>query len=750
MTISTPKTVSESSNIGKESLKTGKSGKEMNVAAGVVVDTPQVFVSPSSPQFQRANNNLKSELTNLEEVPEMETPEKKRDRMMVNGNHLSNMEEDENGYTSLDDYIGDEDNIDAYAEEVAEVGSGGMMGPRSDSRENLSKIMMRMPESKKGSEVEGERSILKRSRVAGASADCINEKQVAEKIFQCFRLVDDEQHIEKKVFLRELAESGILPDDPRLRDMMKKFDQIEKDVLSREEFVTIILPEIQLIQKVMTGNVILPEFKSLCTEVREIVEVTRSCDDGDVARYIPQLARVDPAYYGVAICSTDGQRYKYGDSNVQFCVQSTCKPINYCLACEEHGPDYVHNYVGRGPSGKSFNAITLNNDGKPHNPLINAGAIMTCSMVQPKMDLSDRFDYVTSMWEKLSGGCRPGFSNATYLSERMTADRNFALAYYMRKQNGFPSGTDLTQVLEFYFQCCSIEMTAEGMANVAGTLANGGICPITGERVISPSTVRNCLSLMYSCGMYDYSGEFAFTIGLPAKSGVAGAIMIVIPNVMGICTWSPKLDSHGNSARGIEFCKHLCKRFNFHNYDGLMNVVSLGKRDPRVRQESEKQHNLVAMCFAASQGDLSAIRRLVKNKADLNAKDYDGRSPLHLACAEGHTHVVAYFIKHGADVNAVDRWKCTPLDDGIRESRNKCVMLLKKNGGLTGIELRQRNGEEITADEAHSCNGESVYAGGIKAMAKKSLISASSSIDGGVAEELTLRELPITTSKLKL
>src|SRR5262249_19518624 len=162
-----------------------------------------------------------------------------------------------------------------------------------------------------------------------------------------------------------------------------------------------------------------------------------------------------------------------------------------------------------------FNELTLNKDHKPHNQMINAGAIATCSLIRRGVPIADRFDHVMEQWARLAGNQKPGFNNSVYLSERQTADRNFALGYFMKEKAVFPEGTDLVETLEFYFQCCSIESNCERMAVVAATLANGGMCPITGQRVLSPSTVRSCLSLMYSCGMYDFSGEFAFTIGLP-------------------------------------------------------------------------------------------------------------------------------------------------------------------------------------------------------------------------------------------
>lgn len=188
--------------------------------------------------------------------------------------------------------------------------------------------------------------------------------------------------------------------------------------------------------------------------------------------------------------------------------------------------------AAREPSGRRFNQVTLNPERRPHNPLINSGAIVCCALIRPHDSPADRFDFMTRRYSRFAGDRRVGFDNATYLSERTTADRNFALAYYMREHGAFPAGADLHDVLEFYFQLCSVAMTAETLAVVAGTLANGGNCPITGEQVMSPEAVRSALSLMYSCGMYDYSGEFAFTVGLPAKSGVSGGLMIVVPNIM--------------------------------------------------------------------------------------------------------------------------------------------------------------------------------------------------------------------------
>ena len=154
--------------------------------------------------------------------------------------------------------------------------------------------------------------------------------------------------------------------------------------------------------------------------------------------------------------------------------------------------------------GLNSGAQVLNPEGLPHNPLINAGAIMTAALVRPDLPLPERWDYVVSTWTRLTGGRRPGFANSVYLSESASADRNWCLAYMMQEAGSFPEGTDLKEVLEFYFMLCSIEVDTTAMAAVAGTLANAGVCPLTGDRVFSDTTVRHTLSLMVNCSLYGH------------------------------------------------------------------------------------------------------------------------------------------------------------------------------------------------------------------------------------------------------
>ena len=185
---------------------------------------------------------------------------------------------------------------------------------------------------------------------------------------------------------------------------------------------------------------------------------------------------------------------------------------------------------------------------------------------------------------------------------------------------------------------------------------------------------------MSSCGMYDFSGEFAFTIGLPAKSGVSGALMLVIPGLMGICFWSPRLDEHGNSVRGIEFCRKLVAEYNVHVFDSL--VAGRGrssKRDPRRKKNQTQTEAVVALTWAASQGDLDEVRALIATGVEPGTADYDGRTPMHLAAAEGQLNIVRCLLAAGADPQPVDRWGGTPLSDAEGNGHGEIAALLREH-----------------------------------------------------------------------
>ncbi|MFJ9894546.1 glutaminase [Streptomyces sp. NPDC091280] len=394
-----------------------------------------------------------------------------------------------------------------------------------------------------------------------------------------------------------------------------------------------------------------------------------------MADRISGLARIDPDQFAISLCTVDGQRHGVGDADFPFSVEEVSETVSHCMAWEEHGVDVTHRHIGREPTGRGSGEFALDRRSGPRHPVIDSGALLSCALIRPELPLADRFEQVALTWQRLAGGRRVGVDESGRLSARQRADREVVLGRVSRESGALPPGTDLSQALDLYFRCCAVELDARTLAVVAAALANGGVCPLTDDRVFGRETVRHCLSLMSSCGMDDFSGEFAFTIGLPAKSGVSGALMVVVPGLMGVCVWSPRLDELGNSVRGIEFCRQLVKRFEVR--PPVSVVRGARRKDPRKRPDQSAAESVVALCWAASQGDLDEVRRLASVAGtDLSTGDYDGRTPLHLAAAEGHVEVTGYLLAHGANPAATDRWGGTALTDARRGGHTRVAELL--------------------------------------------------------------------------
>ena len=387
--------------------------------------------------------------------------------------------------------------------------------------------------------------------------------------------------------------------------------------------------------------------------INKVYENVKNENGGKVADYIPELACIDPKLFGVSVCDINGNIHNFGNYEKHFCLQSCSKPLSYCKAYDELGKNELHKHVGYEPSGQSFNAFILNKNGLPHNPMINSGAIMVASQIGKKLEPGKRFNILKECYSQLAGNMHVGFDNSVFLSEQHHADRNISLAYYMRENGAFNeqlSPHEMSENLNLYFQQCSTTITCEMGSIISATLANGGVCPTTKERVLSENSVKDCLTLMYGCGMYDYSGEFAFEIGLPAKSGVSGCILLVVPNMMGICIWSPPLDEQGNSFKGIEFCKQLNKELDLHIFHNIIsNKINL--------IDSINIRFLQLSC----DGKLEEINEVIE-KIDVNFCDYDKRTPLHLASSEGHIEIVKSLLQHGAKIKK-DRWGNTPINE---------------------------------------------------------------------------------------
>ncbi|WKX94232.1 hypothetical protein Q1695_011470 [Nippostrongylus brasiliensis] len=510
----------------------------------------------------------------------------------------------------------------------------------------------------------------------------------ADLIFDLFK-VPNKDYASITKLIKVLKSFGLREKDPRLKEMMTRIRTIE-DLrqsdhnsgfhLRRHAFKECITPAILLISQVLRSQMIIPSWEEFCGRIKEIFEECRCDSSGSVSTYIPQLTRQDPNLWGLSICTIDGQRVSFGDYKSNFCIQSVSKAFNYSIVASDLGAETVHSYVGHEPSGRLFNEICLDGNGKPHNPMINSGAIIVTSLIKKGMTMSDRFDFVLQEYRKLAGGEHVGFDNATFLSERDAADRNYALSYYMKENDCFPTGTkSLREELDLYFQLCSLETNCDTLSVMAATLANGGVCPLTNERCVSPQPCRDVLSLMYSCGMYDLSGKFAFQVGLPAKSGISGVMIVVVPNLMGIALFSPPLDRTGNPHRGVVFCKKLIEKFSFHNYDSLLHADSL-KLDPRRRVGNRDTELVVSLLFASKNNDTETIRRMYLQGTNLEVADYDGRTALHIAASEGHESLVRFFLFVAkVNHNAKDRWGRTPLDDARLFNNASVVQLLESH-----------------------------------------------------------------------
>lgn len=290
----------------------------------------------------------------------------------------------------------------------------------------------------------------------------------------------------------------------------------------------------------------------------------KSMRDGVLANYIPELAKADPDWFSICIVTVDGQIYEVGDYEQLFTIQSISKAFVYGMALEDHGRDYVLTRVGVEPTGDSFNSIVLDESSKrPYNPMVNAGAIATTSLIKGSGP-TERLVRMLDMFQRYVGH-NLFIDMPVFMSERTTGHRNRAMAHLML--NFGMIDAKIEEALDLYFQQCSLMVNCRDLAVMAATLANNGINPITKDRAVDSRYVRDILTVMYTCGMYDFAGEWAYTVGLPGKSGVSGGLLVVVPQQMGIGIFSPPLDSHGSSVRGMQVCKELSERFGLHLFD---------------------------------------------------------------------------------------------------------------------------------------------------------------------------------------
>lgn len=294
-----------------------------------------------------------------------------------------------------------------------------------------------------------------------------------------------------------------------------------------------------------------------------LVETSRPfTQNGTLADYIPELAKANASTLGICICDLDGNCSQAGDYDTPFTIQSVSKVINLLFALESYGED-VFSRIGVEQTADAFNSIIkleTRNQGKPLNPLINAGAIATIAYIA-EHEGKGTFRKLVSFLRKMAQNNHIHVNQDVYQSEKRTGDINRALAFFQKGTNSFSASVDV--VLDTYFQMCSLEVRVKDLARIAQVIANNGVMIETGERLFSEKTAKMTKAIMMTCGMYDSSGHFAVTVGMPSKSGVGGGILSVVPGRYGIGTLGPSLDEKGNSAAGVELLTRLSEEMNF-------------------------------------------------------------------------------------------------------------------------------------------------------------------------------------------
>jgi glutaminase len=311
----------------------------------------------------------------------------------------------------------------------------------------------------------------------------------------------------------------------------------------------------------------IPEIEQV---VQRIHQKYQNFDEGDVATYIPELAKADPGHFGICLATVDGHLFCAGDWEHEFTIQSICKPFAFQLALEEFGRDDTLQRVGVEPSGDAFNSIELDpKTMRPFNPMINAGAIAISSLIKKNPPESGVRAFVDKM--QMAAGRTLRIDPDVLASETTTGNRNRAIAYLMLNCGIIDGEVDHT--LHQYFSQCSLLVNCQDLAMMAATLANMGSNPVTGEQVFDFQYIKDVLTVMFTCGLYDHAGEWAYRVGLPAKSGVGGGILAIVNRQLGIAVYSPKLDAQGNSVRGILACKELASHLGLHAFE-FTNVGS--------------------------------------------------------------------------------------------------------------------------------------------------------------------------------
>ena len=299
--------------------------------------------------------------------------------------------------------------------------------------------------------------------------------------------------------------------------------------------------------------------KQLNDVVNEAYEKIKGDDGGNNADYIPFLAKVPSKLFGISVCLPDGEIVEAGDTDYVFGIESVSKVPTAILAMQQYGADTILQKIGADATGLPFNsimAILLEND-HPSTPLVNAGAITACSMVKPVGNSDGKWKSITDFLAGLCGSPLV-LQDELYKSESATNFNNRSLAWLLKNYNRIYDDPDMS--LDIYTRQCSMGVTARQLSICGGTIANRGVNPVTKKKVFDAELTSKIVAMIASVGFYEHTGDWIFTSGIPAKTGVGGGIVGVLPGVMGIAAFSPKLDGSGNSVRAQNAIKYITNK----------------------------------------------------------------------------------------------------------------------------------------------------------------------------------------------
>ncbi|ANS79419.1 Glutaminase [Serinicoccus hydrothermalis] len=386
---------------------------------------------------------------------------------------------------------------------------------------------------------------------------------------------------------------------------------------------------------------------------------------GEVAPYIPELAAADPDRFALCLATVDGQVYEVGESEHRYSIQSMSKPFTYALGLHDQGIEAVARKVDVEPSGEAFNEISVSPDtGRPKNPMINAGAITASSLVAG--DSGDERFARALEWYSRFAGRELELDPSIYTSELETAHRNRAIAHMLR-EFGILDG-DPEEVLDQYIRQCSVAVDTRDLALMAATLANGGVQPRTGEQVLEPALVEHVLSVMTTCGMYDAAGDWVTAVGIPAKSGVSGGIIGVLPGQVGIAVFSPRLDPHGNSARGVALLERMSTDMELH----LMHV-SRGSRSALRSSYSLETARSTTRWQGADQEVLERVSdraRVYEMQGDIL---FAGAESVARQVVQDAPELAIFDLTHVNEIAQVSRLTLLSLRDRLREQGAEAI-----------------------------------------------------------------------------